>query len=71
MPYDTLVKEAKELPQDCIQEVIDFILFLKTRIAEGNDNNSFCQRQFDTLMDDSFYMADDFDDTPAEFKEYM
>lgn len=29
MAYDTLIKEAKDLPEDMIEQVIDFMRFLK------------------------------------------
>ena len=29
MAYDTLVREAKDLPEDMIEQVIDFMRFLK------------------------------------------
>lgn len=42
MAYDTLVKEAKDLPEDMIEQVVKFIS-----------------------------IAEDFDETPESFKEYL
>ena len=57
MPYDTLIKEAKELPEDKMQEVIDFILFLKTKPSEYRPKK---KRDLGIFKESSFYMADDF-----------
>jgi hypothetical protein len=34
MAYDTLIKEAEDLSEDNMQEVIDFILFLKAKSTD-------------------------------------
>ena len=69
MAYDTLIKEVAELPEDKIQEVIDFVLFLKTK-PSGTEKKGK-KRELGVFKQDGFYMADDFDETPPCFKEYV
>lgn len=78
MAYDTLIKEAKDLPEDMIDQVIEFMRFLKyaskkEQIAStGNDatNQSF-HRSYNPLAGEFISIADDFDETPECFKEYL
>ena len=76
MAYDTLVREAKDLPEDMIEQVLDFMRFLKyaskkeqTKHSVSN-NITFC-RTVNPLADELISMAEDFDETPECFKEYM
>ena len=46
----------------------DFILFLKTKPSEYRPKK---KRDLGIFKESSFYMADDFDETPACFKEYV
>ncbi len=69
MAFDILIKEAEALPEEQIQEVIDFILFLKTKPSGDKKPNP--KRTLGVFKEDSFFMADDFDDTPECFKEYI
>ncbi|WP_034443613.1 DUF2281 domain-containing protein [Butyrivibrio sp. AE2032] len=65
MAYAELIEEAKKLSEDNIPEVIDFIRFLNSK----QDNKK--ERQSNLLRGKLKYMADDFDETPDCFKEYM
>ncbi|SEG45783.1 Protein of unknown function [Butyrivibrio sp. Su6] len=65
MAYAELIEEAKKLSEDNIPEVIDFIRFLNSK----QDNKK--ERQSNLLSGKLKYMADDFDETPDCFKEYM
>ncbi len=65
MAYAELIEEAKKLSEDHIPEVIDFIKFLNSK------QKSKKTRQSNLLSGRLKYMADDFDETPDCFKEYM
>lgn len=76
MIYDTLVQEAKELPEDMIEQVIDFMRYLK--YASANEqakpsmgNDASFRRSVNPLADDFIAIAEDFDETPECFKEYL
>lgn len=66
MVYTDLAEEAKGLSEDNIIEAIDFIRFLKTKEDAPVD-----ERESNLLSGGLKYMADDFDETPDCFKEYM
>lgn len=66
MAYAELIEEAKDLSENHVSEVLDFIKFLK---AQEKKNGS--KVVFDALKDKLRYTADDFDATPECFKEYM
>ena len=68
MPTDLLIKEVESLSQEHKKEVYDFILFLKSK----NDNNGKnTKRVLGIWNNEQFFMADDFDETPECFKEYV
>lgn len=67
MAYDTLVRAAKELSEDMIEQVIDFMRFLKytSRNAQTNhsiNKNATFQRSFSPLADEFVAIAEDFDE---------
>ncbi len=66
MAYSELIEAAKGLSEDDITEVVDFVNFLKQK--NKKDNNRVV---LDSLKGKLKYMADDFDETPDCFKEYM
>ncbi|MBD5537998.1 MAG: DUF2281 domain-containing protein [Lachnospiraceae bacterium] len=76
MAYDILLKEAKDLPEDMIEQAIEFIRFLKYAAMQkqaehtGNGTATF-QRSVNPLADEFVSIADDFDETPECFKEYV
>ena len=69
MAYDILIKEAEALPEEQQQEVLDFILFLKTKTS-GNKKVGK-KRKLGVFKEEPFFMAEDFDETPECFKEYI
>ena len=75
MAYETLIKEAKELPEEKITEVLDFILFLKNQSAntavQGYEKKQDIRRRPNIFAGKLKHIADDFDETPECFKEYM
>lgn len=76
MVYDILLKEAKDLPEDMIEQAIDFVRFLKYASMQkqaqhtANDTATF-QRSVNPLAGEFVSIADDFDETPECFKEYV
>lgn len=76
MAYDTLVREAKDLPEDVIEQIIDFMRFLKytSKKETANHsvyNNTAPHRSINPLADEFISIAEDFDMTPNCFKEYL
>lgn len=76
MAYDILLKEAKDLPEDMIEQAIEFVRYLKSasmrKQAEHTvkDTATF-QRSVNPLAGEFVSIADDFDKTPECFKEYI
>ncbi len=76
MAYDTLVREAKDLPEDMIEKVIEFMRFLKyapkKEQTEHSISNSIAfHRSVNPLADEFISIAEDFDETPECFKGYI
>lgn len=76
MAYDTLIREAKDLPENMIEQVIEFMRFLKYTSKEETtnhsiDNNVTPHRSINPLADEFISIAEDFDKTPDCFKEYL
>ena len=77
MAYDALMAAAKSLPEDKIYDVIAFIDFLKARMqpaASYSEQAGGVRRHKKRKlgqMKGKIRMADDFDEIPADFKEYV
>lgn len=77
MTYELLEKELKDLPESNIADVIEYIQFLKFKLLkdENNANSAITERKHPErtlgILQGKFVMADDFDETPDCFKEYM
>lgn len=76
MAYDTLIREAKDLPEDMIEQVIEFMRFLKyaskkEQTKHSISNDSSFRRSVNPLADEFISIAEDFDETPDCFKEYI
>ena len=76
MAYDTLIREAKDLSEDMMEQAIEFIRFLKYSSEKKQtnylvDNDVEFHRSINPLEDEFIAIADDFDETPECFKEYM
>lgn len=57
MAYDTLVREAKDLPEDMIEQVIDFMRFLKYASKKeptkhSTNNDAIFRRTINPLADE-------------------
>ncbi len=80
MSYEMLEKELKDLPEASLNDLIEYIKFLKFKLLNAGDNLSdassaaverkHSQRKLGVLQG-TFVMSDDFDETPDCFKEYM
>ena len=66
MTYAELLEEVKGLNESDMAEVVDFVRFLKTKYS-----SKIKYRESNMLKGKLNYMADDFDQTLDEFKEYM
>ena len=76
MAYDTLIREAKDLPEDLIEQAIEFIRFLKYTSEKKQtehfaDHGHTFHRSVNPLANEFISIADDFDETPECFKEYI
>lgn len=76
MAYDTLIREAKDLPEDMIEQIVDFMRFLKytskkEEIKQSANNNTTFQRSINPLANELIAIAEDFDETPECFKKYI
>ena len=71
-----MVNEAKDLPEDIIEQVIDFMRFLKytsqkETAKHSASNDIIFQRSVNPLANEFIAIAEDFDETPECFKEYV
>lgn len=66
MAYAELLEEVKGLNESDMAEVVDFVRFLKPKYS-----SKIKYRESNILKGKLNYMADDFDQTLDEFKEYM
>lgn len=77
MAYELLEKELEDLPESNIADVIEYIQFLKFKLLkdENNIGSAIAERKHPErklgILEGKFVMADDFDETPDCFKEYM
>lgn len=73
MAIDTLTKEAEGLPEEGLQKVIEYIQFLKYNMksSERSSVGTKAIKRTPGGLTGTFVMAEDFDDTPDCFKEYM
>ena len=66
MAYAEIIEEAKTLSDNSASEVLDFIKFLKAK-EEKNKK----ERKSNLLAGGLLFMADNFDETPDIFREYI
>ena len=67
--FDSIAQQKFDALTDNQQaEVVDFIIFLSEKSKTVEDKKDF---PFDVFAGDMVYMADDFDETPDCFKEYI
>lgn len=71
MPFE-LVKEMYDtLPFEKQNEVADFIFFLYTENNKSAQNKPKKNFPFDAFAGGMNYIAEDFDDTPEGFEDYI
>ena len=71
MPIDVMVKEATGLPDKYVDMVVNYIRFLQFQ-AKAEEQKQFSNKRKLGITADKFHsIADDFDETPDCFKEYV
>lgn len=70
MQYAVLEKEIETLPSAAVDEVVDFIRFIKLRFPE-KEKILPKKSMYGVWKNDPFYMSDDFDEPLDDFAEYM
>ena len=69
MTFEAVAKQAFDTLSFTQQaEVVDFIMYLSTKQKTEKTNSAF---PFDIFAGDMTYIADDFDETPECFEEYV
>ena len=71
MPIDVMVKEATGLPEKFVEQVVNYIQFLQFQAKAEEETQSSKKRELGILADRFHSIADDFDETPDCFKEYV
>lgn len=85
MSYDALFREISSLPNSMVLQVAEFVRFLRFSMSDKNSaavteavtsdaeqaQNKLAKRRGGILSDRFIAIADDFDETPDCFKEYM
>ena len=72
MVTNAIMQEMETMSEESRQEVFDFVLFLKSRLRSVDTPASDTSgRTLDVFQTDGFFMAEDFDETPDCFAEYM
>ena len=69
-----VLEKLKQLPLDKQQEAEDFISFLMEKYATDRTNTESISEQRKRnagWMKGQIWMADDFNDTPEDFKDYV
>ena len=70
MSNAVLENEIENLPQAAVDEVIDFIRFLKSKFPQDSLATSK-KSMYGIWKGDHFFMSQDFDDPIDDFAEYM
>ena len=70
MDTSVLIAQINVLPDNCKEEVADFVGFLQQKLKKNITNFTIKERQFGYAKG-SFEMAPDFDTPLDEFKDYM
>ena len=85
MSYDALFREISSLPNSMVLQVAEFVRFLRFSMSDKNSaavteavtsdaeqaQNKLAKSRGGILSDRFIAIADDFDETPDCFKEYM
>ena len=70
---DELLEEIKKLPFEQQKEVEDFVDFLTQKYVSPVENESIGEKRKKNLgwAKGKIWMADDFNETPDDFKDYI
>ncbi len=71
MPFDLLKEMFEKLPLEKQSEVVDFVLFLYTENKKNTHTKGNGKFPFDIFSGGINYFAEDFDDIPEGFEEYI
>ena len=68
-----VLDKVKQLPLDKQQEVSDFIDFLLHKYQSGNGQMDLAEKRKNNMgwAKGKIFMAEDFNETPEDFKDYM
>ncbi|QTQ13613.1 DUF2281 domain-containing protein [Treponema parvum] len=69
MPYSVLEKKINSLNAEQRQSVFDYVNFLVEQNNVGKEKKTI--RRTPGGLSGAFYMADDFDETPECFRDYV
>ena len=72
MPIDVLVKKTTGLPDKYVDMVVSYIHFLQYQLKNEEDITQTANKRKLGILADRFHsMADDFDETPNCFEDYV
>ena len=68
MAFDMLMNNIRSLPQSEYDKVVEYVQFLMYTLQQKDDHP---KRQLGIFQNEKFSIADDFDDIPVSFEEYV
>jgi hypothetical protein len=71
MPFELVREMFDSLPFEKQTEVVDFVLFLYTENKKNTQTKNNEKFPFDVFSGGMNYIAEDFDDTPEGFEDYI
>ena len=71
MPFELMREMFDSLPFEKQTEVVDFVLFLYTENKKNTQTKNTGKFPFDVFSGGMNYIAEDFDETPEGFEEYI
>ena len=71
MPTDVITKKAKKIPTRYMDQLLEYMDFLLYKSAHDDDGDDLPVKRVLGQFKGRIKMADDFDETPDCFKEYM
>jgi mRNA-degrading endonuclease RelE of RelBE toxin-antitoxin system len=68
-----VLEKVKQLPPEKQQEVEDFINYLLQKYKINNEAENIAEKRRNNMgwAKGKIWMADDFNDTPEDFKDYL
>ena len=73
MAYDVLIDAVQGLSEESVMDVIKYIDFVKykSNVTGVSEKDNIKKKRTIGTMKGKIHMAEDFDDIPEGFKEYM